>query len=280
MNDLNINKTRKTMLLSILIVNFNGEMFLEQAIRSVLDQKCKDAELLIVDGASTDGSLGIIKKYADELAWWVSEPDKGQSDAFNKGFAHANGKYLMWLNADDLLLPNSISYICNYLATHPKTQWLTFDTLIIDKDNIIKRVIKGVPFNAYCARYYYDQVDSPTSVFSKDIFERSQKFDLRFDYSMDADMWMQFVNMGIRYVRINRFVYAFRMHPGSKTLGDYNEEKIKDVHIQKEIIYAKNHIRRNLLAKVIAMVIKSVVAKPIAIYKSLRWIGKDISVVR
>src|SRR5574344_2606747 len=88
--------------LSIVIVNFNYRRYLEAAIRSVLDQQVEGVELVIVDGASKDESVEIIKRYADKLGWWVSEPDKGQSDAFNKAFAHCRGKYLTWLNADDI----------------------------------------------------------------------------------------------------------------------------------------------------------------------------------
>ena len=95
-------------LLSIVIANYNYGRFLEEAIQSVLSQSCNDYELIIVDGGSTDNSVEIIKKYEDKIAWWVSEKDKGQSDAFNKGFAHAKGKYLTWLNADDILFQSII----------------------------------------------------------------------------------------------------------------------------------------------------------------------------
>ena len=88
-------------LLSIVIANYNYGRFLEDAIKSVLSQDMGDkVELIICDAASSDNSVEIIKKYADKISWWVSEEDKGQSDAFNKGFAHATGKYGCWLNAD------------------------------------------------------------------------------------------------------------------------------------------------------------------------------------
>ena len=110
-------------LLSIVIVNYNYGRFLEAAIRSVIDQNTSEVELIIVDGGSRDESVDIIKKYSAKISWWVSEPDKGQSDAFNKGFSHANGKYLTWLNSDDLLVPDCLRKIIHEFKTHPEKVW-------------------------------------------------------------------------------------------------------------------------------------------------------------
>ena len=94
---------------SIVIVNYNYGRFLEAAILSILNQSCVDYELIVVDGGSTDNSVDIIRKYKNSISWWCSEKDNGQSHAFNKGFAHANGRFLTWLNADDLLMPGTLA---------------------------------------------------------------------------------------------------------------------------------------------------------------------------
>lgn len=94
-------------LFSIVIVNYNYGRYLDAAIRSVLDQSCGDKELIVVDGGSSDESVRVIERHADRIGWWCSEPDNGQSDAFNKGFSRARGRFLTWLNADDIMFPGA-----------------------------------------------------------------------------------------------------------------------------------------------------------------------------
>ncbi len=124
-------------LVSIVTPSLNQGKFLEETIQSVLSQEYPKLEYLIVDGGSTDNSLEIIRKYADQLAWWVSEPDQGQTDAINKGFSHAKGQVLAWLNSDDSYLPGAVSSAVTCLQAYPEAAMVYGDANLVDEDGQI-----------------------------------------------------------------------------------------------------------------------------------------------
>ncbi|MCJ7530019.1 MAG: glycosyltransferase, partial [Anaerolineales bacterium] len=120
-------------LVSIVTPSYNQAQFLETTIRSVLDQVYPNLEYMVVDGGSTDGSREIIRKYADRLAWWVSEHDRGQTDAINKGFTRAHGDILAWLNSDDTYEPEAVAEAVTFLQTHPDVGMVYGDANFIDE---------------------------------------------------------------------------------------------------------------------------------------------------
>ncbi|NMD27205.1 MAG: glycosyltransferase, partial [Chloroflexi bacterium] len=120
-------------LISIITPSYNQAAFLEQTLRSVLEQDYPNIEYWVIDGGSTDGSVDIIKRYAPKLAGWVSEADDGQADAINKGFARARGEYIAWLNSDDLYYPGALSEAVRALEANPAAPFVFSDVESIDE---------------------------------------------------------------------------------------------------------------------------------------------------
>ena len=209
------------MILSIVVVNYNYGRFLETALTSVLTQKTADVELIVVDGGSSDNSVEIIKQYADQLAWWVSEKDKGQSDAFNKGFAHASGRYLTWLNADDVMFPGAIRRILETIKSNPSCEWFAGGCCWLDPDLRVLRCSRGRRFSRIRAEAGDIQVYAPSSVFARTLYDRVGGYvDVNCNYVMDIELWNRFYRMGgASYQPIPGYNWGLRLHPDAKMSG-------------------------------------------------------------
>lgn len=222
-------------LFSIVIANYNHGLFLEAAILSILNQNCNDFELLIIDGGSTDNSLEIIKRYSKKISYWVSEKDKGQSDAFNKGFSKAKGQFYFWLNADDILLPNSLMTAKNNIRKNPNVLWFVANTIWFSKEGKIQKCTNGPKWHNLLLKNAEIYVYGPTSIFHKSMFVAVNGFDENLNYVMDTDLWQRFKIKGFKFNRIKKYFWAFRIHKGSKTSHAYSSNP--NVAFQKEINY-------------------------------------------
>lgn len=227
-------------LLSIVIANYNYGRFLEESIQSVLSQSCKDFEIIIVDGGSTDNSVEVIRKYAGGLpageskfevegeqrasssliSYWVSEKDRGQSDAFNKGFAKASGRFLTWLNADDVMLPGTIAKLKCAAAKYPDCEWFVGGVLWVTPEMRVFNCGRGRRMSWVRARHGQVNVCGPSSFFTKDLYLRAGKIDERFQYSMDTDLWLRFaLQENVAFRSCADYAWALRLHPAAKMSG-------------------------------------------------------------
>lgn len=220
--------------LSIVIANYNYGRFLDAAIQSVLSQSCQDFEIIIIDGGSTDESVEVIRKYADEkvevgglglqrnskISYWISEPDKGQSDAFNKGFAKARGRFLTWLNADDVMLPRTIERLACAVQQHPQCEWFVGGVLWLDPQMRILNCGRGRPFSEIRYREGDVSVWGPSSFFTKRLLDAVGGVDVRFHYAMDSDLWLRFAHLAkARYRPFCDYAWGLRLHPDAKMSG-------------------------------------------------------------
>ena len=210
-------KSLEQPLVSIITPSYNQANFLEETIRSVLDQGYPNLEYIIVDGGSTDGSLEIIQKYTDRLAWWVSEPDQGQTDAINKGFSQAKGEILAWLNSDDTYLPGAVAEAVGYLQAHPEIGTVYGDAnLIDDEGNVIGRFPAKQTDNRRLMRGYV-HIPQQATFFRKELWRKVGPLDPTFFFAMDYDLWVRLSQHApLKYY--SRLWANFRLHGGAKSI--------------------------------------------------------------
>ena len=206
--------------ITVVTPSFNQVAFLEQTIRSVLEQGVEDLEYFVVDGGSTDGSVDILRRYANRLAWWVSEPDRGQTDAINRGFARATGDVLAWLNSDDTYEPGALREAVDFLERNRDVGLVYGDANFIDEAG---RVIGR--FNARPTDY--DRlmrgavyIPQQAAFFRRSLWEQVGPLDTDFYFAMDYDLWVRLSKVS-RLHYLPGYIWAnFRLHRAAKTIAD------------------------------------------------------------
>ncbi len=206
-------------LVSIITPSFNQARYLETTIQSVLAQDYPRIEYIIVDGGSTDGSVDIIRKYESRLAWRVSEKDKGQTDAINKGFAHATGQILAWLNSDDTYEPGAVAAAVNYLTEHPEAGMVYADCNFINEDGRVIGKFGAAQTDLRRLREGYVHIPQQTMFFRADLWEQVGPLDPSFFFAMDYDLWTRIAARSkIKYLPGQTWA-NFRLHTSGKTIA-------------------------------------------------------------
>ena len=208
-----------TPLVSIITPSFNQSRYLEATIRSVLGQDYPSIEYILVDGGSTDGSVEVIKKYSDQLAWWVSEKDRGQTDAINKGFARATGGILAWINSDDTYEPGAVTAAVNYLQTHSEVGMVYADCNYINENGRVIGKFPAAQTDLAHLRQGYVHIPQQTMFFRADLWKKLGPLDPSFYFAMDYDLWTRIARHAeLKYLAGQTWA-NFRIHTSGKTIA-------------------------------------------------------------
>jgi glycosyltransferase involved in cell wall biosynthesis len=203
--------------ISMVTVSFNQGKFIEQAIRSVLLQGYPNLEYIVIDAVSKDQSVEIIRKYAPWLTYWVSEPDRGMSDALNKGFARATGEFGNWINCDDYLLPGALKAVAQAYAASPVPcgvvgvgRWVNVRGRTLWEHTPADLSAESL---AACGENWVPQ---PACFFPIEAYRAAGGVEDDFHYAMDFDLFIR-IRKKVPFVRVGQVLSVATSHPDAKT---------------------------------------------------------------
>jgi len=210
-------------LISIVTPSFNQAQFLERTIQSVFDQNYPHLEYIIMDGGSKDTSEEIIKRYANRLTYWVSQKDRGQSDAINQGFARSTGEILTWLNSDDYLMPGALAAVAAAHQKDPDAGAWVGDCLRTTEGSDERGILEAnvLDFDTLGERWCDVFFGQPSCFFSRQLWRECGPLEESLHYCMDLDLWLKMLGRK-RFVRVPAVLSCAPSHAEAKTVAQRN----------------------------------------------------------
>lgn len=204
--------------ISIITPSFNQARYLERTIRSVLNQGYPNLEYIVIDGGSSDGSVDIIKRYAPRLAHWVSEPDRGQAHALNKGLALATGEWIAFQNSDDLYLPGALHAVARAARERPESNLVIGHILHVDADDRLLDTQLVVPPKRWRQVFQGIQFHNQASFWRRDFGRRIGAFAEQYRFCFDYEYFIRMVfSSELKPALVDRYLGAFRWHGEAKS---------------------------------------------------------------
>lgn len=200
--------------ISVVMPSYNQARFIREAIDSVLRQNCGALDLLVMDGGSTDGTVDILASYGEQIRF-VSQRDRGQSDAINQGLGRVQGDIVCWLNSDDLFTPNALSLVLDTFDAHPQVDFVYGKGWNIDAGGKILGDSNVLPFNVWKLIHQRNFIQQPSCFFRKSLLDKTGAVNEDLHYVMDWDLWIRF--SAYRGYYIDQYLSSNRTYDDNKT---------------------------------------------------------------
>jgi glycosyltransferase involved in cell wall biosynthesis len=230
--------------ITVVTPSFNQALFLERTLASVLSQGYPDLEYLVLDGGSTDGSVEIVKRYADRLAYWRSERDCGQAAALREGFARSTGEVLCWINSDDTFASGALERVGRVFARRPEVDLIHGGLRIVDAQD--KRLFtQWAAIDMGTLVYESAFTSQPSSFWRRTIYEKAGGIDESYRFAMDYDLLIRMLLAGARPLKIRRVLASYRLHPATKssTLQRIGAEEVARTIARHGLAHGSNRVR-------------------------------------
>lgn len=253
--------------ISVITPSYNQGIYIEETILSVLNQNYPNLEYIIIDGGSKDNTVEIIKKYESKINFWVSEKDKGQGDAINRGFAMATGDILCWLNSDDYYFPETLNYVAQKLNVSNKEILFGEVDHIFEPNKLIKHSNVKNKFKNYNLELY-DYIIQPGSFWTRKVWEETGALNEKLHFVFDWEWFLRAKKAASEFIYTERVMSMYRVHDAHKTsnggekrqkeiefiLSEYSGKKILDafkfMRDERATIDAKlNWVHKNKLTR-------------------------------